>query len=147
VLTDGRLYYGENGEMLKVFNVQDGHGMKAIVNAGIATAILSGRDHPAVTRRARDLSIAHVLQGIGDKPAALDRLLRDTGLQPENCGFIGDDWVDIEVMRRVGFAATVPNAADGLARHAHWISRRSGGDGAAREVCDLLLEARGLEPI
>ena len=145
VLTDGRLYYGESGEALKVFNVQDGYGMKALVDAGIVTAILSGRDHPAVTRRARDVAVSHVLQGISDKRAALGRLLSEIGKAAENCGFMGDDCIDIEVMQSVGFAATVPNAADGVARHAHWISRRSGGEGAVREVCDLILRAR--EPV
>jgi len=145
VLTDGRLYYGENGETLKVFNVQDGSGMKALADAGITTAILSGRDHPAVTRRARDLAVSHVLQGIADKRAALGRLLSQTGKAAEHCGFMGDDCIDIEVMQTVGFAATVPNAADGVAQHAHWISRRSGGEGAVREACDLILGAR--EPV
>jgi len=86
-----------------------------------------------------------VLQGVADKRAALGRLLSQTGKAAENCGFMGDDWIDIEVMQTVGFAATVPNAADGVARHAHWISRRSGGEGAVREACDLILGMR--EPV
>ncbi len=146
VLTDGRLYYGEQGELMKVFHVLDGHGIKALANAGIATAIMSGRSHPAVDKRARDLGMTHVLQGITDKSVALDQLLQATGKTLKQCGFMGDDIIDICVMERVGFAATVPNAADHIAQYAHWTSRRSGGLGAVREVCELILEAKGHQP-
>lgn len=142
VLTDGRLYYGEHGEVMKVFHVLDGTGIKALSEAGIVTAIMSGRSHPAVVKRARDLGMTHVLQGIHDKSLALDELLQTTGKTLEQCGFMGDDFIDIGVMQRVGFAATVPNAADDVARHAQWISRRAGGMGAVREVCDLILQAK-----
>ena len=112
--------------------------------AGISTAIMSGRIHPAVARRARDLGIQHVMQAVADKDKALDELLQATGKNAEQCGFMGDDWIDIAIMQRVGFAASVPNAADTVPQYAHWISRRNGGLGAVREVCDLILSAHSM---
>lgn len=147
VLTDGRLYYGVNGEALKVFNVLDGHGLKQLAAAGVATAVMSGRESTIALRRFAELGIKHVAQGIADKGAAFDALRHELGKTADLCGYMGDDAIDIAVLRRAGFAATVPNAADGVARFAHWVSRREGGAGAVREVCDLLLAARGRSPL
>lgn len=148
VLTDGTLYYGDHGETLKAFNVLDGHGLKWLHAAGIATALISGRSSSIVERRAEDLGIDAVLQGIDDKRAALDQLLARLGKTLRVTGFMGDDILDVPVMRRVGFAATVPHAANGVAAHAHWMSARAGGRGAVREVCELILSAQGkLEPL
>jgi 3-deoxy-D-manno-octulosonate 8-phosphate phosphatase (KDO 8-P phosphatase) len=143
VLTDGRLYYGEHGEAMKSFHVHDGQGLKELRRHGVHTAVLSGRASPMVTRRAAELGIDHVLQGIEDKRVALDDLLGLLGKTPSVVGFMGDDWVDVPVMNYVGFAATVPNAAYMVASHAHWVSQAHGGRGAVRELCDLLLDARG----
>lgn len=143
VLTDGSLYYGEHGETLKVFHVLDGHGMKALMQAGILTAIISARSCAIVERRAQELGCRHVFQGAHDKAAAFAALLQTTQLTPAVCGFMGDDLLDLPVMRQVGFAATVPNAAEGVSAHAHWVSTRLGGQGAARQVCDLILAAQG----
>lgn len=142
VLTDGRLYFGPSGEAMKVFHVQDGAGIKALQAAGIVAAVISGRESPMVLRRCAELGIRHVAQGIADKSAAFDRLRFDLGKTADVCGYMGDDTIDLPVMRRVGFAATVPNAAGGIANAAHWVSRREGGHGAVREVCDLIVAAR-----
>ena len=143
VLTDGKLYFGANGEALKVFHVLDGTGLKALSAAGIVTAVVSGRESPITLRRCAELGIKHVAQGIVDKAAAFDAMRHELGKTADVCGYMGDDEIDLPVMRRVGFAATVPNAADGVAAFAHWVSRREGGAGAVREVCDLLIAARG----
>ncbi len=142
VLTDGKLYFGATGEALKVFHVLDGTGIKALTAAGIATAVISGRESPITLRRCAELGIKHVAQGIADKGAAFDAMRHQLGKTAQVCGYMGDDEIDIPVMKRVGFAATVPNAADGVAEFAHWVSRREGGAGAVREVCDLLTRAR-----
>jgi 3-deoxy-D-manno-octulosonate 8-phosphate phosphatase (KDO 8-P phosphatase) len=148
VLTDGTLYYGDAGETLKAFHVLDGFGLKWLSVCGISTAIISGRSSDIVARRAEDLGVHAVIQGVEDKRAALDQLLAQLNKTPRVTGYMGDDVIDIPVMRRVGFAATVPHAANGVAAHAHWMSARAGGRGAVREVCELILSAQGkLEPM
>jgi 3-deoxy-D-manno-octulosonate 8-phosphate phosphatase (KDO 8-P phosphatase) len=148
VLTDGTLLYGAEGEVLKGFNVLDGLGMLWLSRSQIRTVILSGRESTMVTKRAADLGVDMVLQGIADKSHALDTVIEAMAVPARNIGYMGDDVVDISVMRRVGFAATVPNAATGVARHAHWMSNRPGGQGAVRELCELILGAQGkLEPL
>jgi len=142
VLTDGKLWFGADGEALKVFHVHDGAGIKALAEAGIVSAVISGRSSPIVLRRCAELGIKHVAQGIGDKVAAFDAMRHELGKTADVCGYMGDDAIDVPVMRKVGFAATVPNAAAGVAECAHWVSRREGGCGAVRELCDLLLDAR-----
>ncbi len=144
VMTDGKLWFGADGEVLKVFNVLDGAGIKALSAAGVVAAVISGRESPITLRRCAELGIEHIAQGIADKGAAFDAMRHRLGKSAEVCGYMGDDEIDIPVMKRVGFAATVPNAADGVAEHAHWVSRREGGAGAVREVCDLLAQARAL---
>jgi len=142
VMTDGRLWFDANGEALKVFHVHDGAVLKALAAAGVTTAVLSGRDSPITRRRCEELGLTHVLQGVADKAEAFDALRRRLDKSLDACGFMGDDDVDVPVMRRVGFAATVPGATPGVADFAHWVSRREGGAGAVRELCDLLLAAR-----
>ncbi len=150
VFTDGRLWIGPDGEALKCFHVLDGAGVKALAAAGVVVAVISGRDSPITLRRCNELGIEHVKQGIADKSVAFEQLRVQLGKAPEVCGYMGDDDIDVPVMRRVGFSATVPNAADGVADVAHWVSRREGGAGAVREVCDLLIAARaarGPDPV
>lgn len=142
VMTDGKLWFGASGEALKAFNVLDGAGIKALAAEGIVTAVLSGRESPITLRRCAELGIKHVAQGIADKSTAFDTMRHELGKTLDVCGYMGDDEIDVPVLKRVGFAATVPNAADGIAAHAHWVSRRHGGEGAVREACDLLLDAR-----
>ncbi|WP_034410074.1 HAD-IIIA family hydrolase [Derxia gummosa] len=143
VLTDGQLLFGPDGEALKCFHVHDGHGFKLLRDNGIAVALLSGRRSAMVERRARDLKVAHVILGCDDKLGALAALLADAGVNADEAAFMGDDWVDLAVMRRVGFAATVANAATGVSAHAHWTAPRAGGRGAARDLAELLLAAQG----
>ena len=142
VLTDGRLWFGAEGEVMKAFHVLDGQGIRSLAEAGIPSAIISGRDSPITSRRCAELGIAHVAQGIADKGVAFDTLRHELGKTADVCGYMGDDLIDIPILQRVGFAATVPNAAAGVASFAHWTSRRAGGEGAVREVCDLLVAAR-----
>jgi 3-deoxy-D-manno-octulosonate 8-phosphate phosphatase (KDO 8-P phosphatase) len=143
VLTDGRLYIAAAGEELKVFHVRDGSGLVAIQRAGVTVAIISGRDSAAVTRRAGELGIRHVYQGVADKGAQLDQLLGELGVSPEETACVGDDTPDAPMLRRAGLAIGVADAHPALLAAAHWVTRSNGGQGAVREVCDLLLSARG----
>jgi 3-deoxy-D-manno-octulosonate 8-phosphate phosphatase (KDO 8-P phosphatase) len=143
VMTDGTVYIGEAGEAFKAFNILDGHGVKMLQAAGVATAILSGRTSEAVSRRARELAIGHVLQGADDKVAAFERLRNELGLAAEACAFMGDDLPDLGVMRLCGLAAAPDNAVDGVKAAAHYVTRARGGGGAVREFCELVLRLQG----
>lgn len=143
VLTDGRLFFGADGEALKVFDVRDGHGIKLLREAGIEVAILSARRSPIVERRARELGIGNVIQGAADKGAAFADLMRSLQLVPGRCGYIGDDWPDLAAMAQAGFAATVADAAAEVREAAHWISSAPGGRGAVRELAEFILRAQG----
>lgn len=143
ILTDGSLHYGPDGETIKTFNVLDGHGIKLLQQAGIATAIISARQSALVARRAADLGIRHLFQGVHDKRAAFEHLLTHTGVAAEETGFVGDDVIDLPILLRVGFAASVPNAHAEVRSRVHYITQASGGCGAARELCDFILRAQG----
>jgi len=142
VLTDGRLYLSAAGEELKVFHVRDGSGLVAVQRAGITVAIISGRDSAAVTRRAAELGIRHVRQGVADKGAALDQLLDELGVSAAATACVGDDTPDVPMLRRAGLAIGVADAHPALLAAAHWVTPSNGGQGAVREACDLLLSAR-----
>lgn len=142
VLTDGRLWYGPQGEEWKAFHVLDGHGLKLLAGGGVATGLLSARSSPAVERRAAELGLGHVLQGVEDKRAAFDALLAKLGLPAETAGYMGDDLPDVPVLARCGFACA-PAGAHALAlRRAHYIPDAPAGGGAAREVCEYVLGAQ-----
>jgi 3-deoxy-D-manno-octulosonate 8-phosphate phosphatase (KDO 8-P phosphatase) len=143
VLTDGSLWYGEQGEMLKRFNVLDGHGLKMLATSGITVAILTARDGPIVAWRAAELGIANVLQGVRDKAQALTSLAQDVGVSLESVGYMGDDMIDLPAMQKAGLAVTVPNAPAYVAQGAHWVTTVSGGHGAVRECCDVVLATQG----
>ncbi len=143
VLTDGRLYYTDAGDELKAFSTLDGHGIKMLIASGVDTAILTGRTSGSVAHRARNLGIGHVLQGVEDKRAAFLKLASDLALNPANCGYMGDDVVDLPVLTRCGFSATTREAPEIVRRHAHFIATQPAGAGAAREVCELLMRAQG----
>ncbi|HEX2666973.1 MAG TPA: HAD hydrolase family protein [Gammaproteobacteria bacterium] len=143
VFTDGSLYYGPGGEELKVFNVQDGQGVKRLLAAGIDAAVISGRDSAAVTRRMRDLGITHVFQGDEDKLPVLERLLKKLGLTLEQAAHVGDDLPDLPLFQRVGLAVAPANAMPVIKAASHHVTAAAGGSGAVREVCDLLLTAQG----
>ena len=142
ILTDGGLLYGADGEQLKRFNALDGHGIKQLQQSGVATAIISARQSAIVSRRAGDLGIAHVQQGVHDKHAAFVRLLAQLGLAPDACGFIGDDVIDLPILSQVGFAVSVPNGHPDVRSRVHYVTQASGGHGAAREICDLIMQAQ-----
>ena len=143
VLTDGRLYLGNDGNEYKAFHIRDGHGIKMLLETGVEVAIISGRQAASVERRMADLGIRHAWLGVQDKRAAFDSLLTQLGLTAEQAAFVGDDLIDLPVMTRVGLAIAVQDADPFVQRHAHWQTLSRGGRGAAREVCELLLEARG----
>ena len=143
VLTDGRLYFGAEGESLKVFDVRDGHGIKLLREAGIEVAVLSARQSPIVERRARELGITRVIQGAADKGAAFAALAGAMQVAPAQCGYIGDDWPDLAALAQAGLAATVADAAPEVRRVAHWISTAPGGRGAVRELAEFILRAQG----
>jgi len=144
VLTDGRLYYGAQGEALKVFDVRDGHGIKMLMNQGIEVAILSARSSEIVATRARELGIRRVLQGRGDKAEAWRELLAQTVILTEHAGFIGDDLPDLPVLAQAGLAATVADARDEVKNVAHWIAPQPGGRGAVRALAEFILQAKGI---
>ena len=139
VFTDGRLYYGADGESLKVFHVHDGQGIKRLLKQGIEVAVISGRDSAAVTRRMQDLGIKHVFQGDEDKLPLFERLLAEFGLSARQTACVGDDLPDLPLMERAGLAIAVANALPDIREHAHYVTRAGGGLGAVREVCDLIL--------
>jgi 3-deoxy-D-manno-octulosonate 8-phosphate phosphatase (KDO 8-P phosphatase) len=142
-LTDGRLWYGEDGHEIKVFHVHDGLGLKRLQANGIQVALITARISHPVAVRAGELDIAHVYQGQSDKRACLEELLEALHLAPEEVTYVGDDLPDLAPMRMVGLAVAVANAHPWIVESAHWQTARQGGDGAAREVCDLLLRAQG----
>lgn len=143
ILTDGSLHYGPDGETIKTFNVLDGHGIKLLQQSGVATAIISARKSDIVARRAADLGIRHLYQGVHDKRTAFEQLLAETGTAAEACGFVGDDVIDLPILLRTGFAASVPNAHPEVRSRVHYVTQASGGHGAARELCDFILRAQG----
>ena len=142
VLTDGGLRYGAEGELIKTFNVLDGHGIKLLQEYGVQVGIISARNSPIVARRAADLGIQHLKQGVHDKRVAFEQALEDLHLTAEACGFMGDDVIDLPVMTRVGFAASVPNGHPEVQARAHYVAQAGGGHGAVREVCDFILRAQ-----
>jgi len=143
VLTDGRLWYSEHGEMMKGFHVLDGHGLHLMRESGIHVALITGREGPIVARRAAELGIALVRQGVRDKAQAIAALAQEHGLTLAETGYMGDDIIDLAALQRVGFAASVPDAPPYITQVAHWVATRSGGTGAVRECCDLILAAQG----
>ncbi len=143
VLTDGRLFFSEQGEVLKGFNVLDGHGLKSLVEVGILPLVITGRDSPAVRRRVADLGLPHAVYGASDKLAAADALLAQLGIEWPEVAVIGDDWPDLPLFARAALAVAPPNAHAEVLARAHHVTRLGGGRGAAREFCDLLLVASG----
>lgn len=142
VLTDGRLYFGNRGEAMKVFHARDGHGIKLLMHAGLQIAIISGRRSAAVSARMRELGVRRVVQGCSDKPAALGNIARNARVPLSRCACLVDDTPDLPLMACVGFAAAVADAHPLVRRAAAWVSQSNGGHGAAREFCDAILLAR-----
>jgi 3-deoxy-D-manno-octulosonate 8-phosphate phosphatase (KDO 8-P phosphatase) len=143
ILTDGGLYLTDSGEEFKRFNSLDGHGLKMLKASGVETAIITGRTSRCVELRAKNLGITHLFQGVEDKWGAMQKLLAELNLDPSAAAFMGDDVVDLPVMRRVGFSITVPNSPQVVRDHAHYLTQREGGHGAVRETCELIMSAQG----
>lgn len=143
IMTDGTLYLADDGQEMKGFNSLDGHGLKMLKKSGVELAIITGRTSQLVIHRARNLGITHLHQGAHDKLAVYQQLLQDLNFVPEQTAYMGDDVVDLPVMRRSGFALTVPAAPDLVKAHSHYITRREGGKGAVREACEFIMRAQG----
>lgn len=143
VLTDGTLYYSHNGEEMKAFNVRDGHGMKMLQASGVRLAIITSRSSRCVESRAHDLGITLLFQGVSDKLDAFEQLLGREKLDAAAAAYLGDDLVDLPVLRRCGLAVAVPEAPQAVRQQAHYVTQAAGGRGAARELCELIMRAQG----
>lgn len=143
ILTDGRLYYTDSGEEIKAFNVQDGHGIKMLRESGIAVAIITSRSSRVVENRARDLGIEFLFQGVANKLDTMNALLKRLTVDMQAASYMGDDVIDLPVLRRCGFAASVPEAPAVVRKHAHMVTGARGGRGAVREFAELILQAQG----
>jgi len=143
VLTDGRIILSDDGRETKCFNVRDGHGLKMIRRAGVEVMFLTGRKSLVVEHRARELGVERVYQGALDKLAVLEEILATTGLSPGQVAYMGDDIVDLPVLRRAGFSVTVSDAHEDVLQAVDLVTRNAGGRGAVREVCEIILKAQG----
>lgn len=143
VLTDGSLFYTDEGVEIKAFNTLDGHGLKMLQQAGITVAIITGRRARCVELRMQNLGISHLFQGVENKLEVMTRLLAELGFSTDEAGYMGDDIVDLPVMTACGFSATPGDGHALVQKHAALTTARSGGRGAAREACEFILEAQG----
>lgn len=142
VLTDGKLYFGNNGEELKAFNILDGHGIKMLQESGVKVGIVTGRESQLVAKRASDLGIEIVFQACKDKKQTVKEIARQQQLQLHQIAFMGDDYPDLGAMISVGLALTTANAHPANISHALWCSEKPGGSGAVREACDMIMQAQ-----
>jgi 3-deoxy-D-manno-octulosonate 8-phosphate phosphatase (KDO 8-P phosphatase) len=143
VLTDGSLFYGDDGQEYKAFNSRDGHGMKMLQETGVQIGIITGRTSEVVLHRMKNLQVQHIYQGRLEKLPAFEELIGKLGIAPEHVAYVGDDVVDLPIMIRVGLAITVPGAHDLAKQHAHWITSKPAGAGAARDICEMIMKAQG----
>ncbi len=143
VLTDGRLFFDDNGTEYKCFHARDGHGIKLLRQTGVEVAVISGRKSNSVAIRMKNLGIENVYQGHENKIAAFNELLEKLAVEPEQVAHVGDDLLDLPIMTRVGFAVAVKDANFAVKQHADWCTQTEGGQGAVREVCDLIMQAQG----
>ncbi|MFA7094866.1 MAG: 3-deoxy-manno-octulosonate-8-phosphatase KdsC [Gammaproteobacteria bacterium] len=143
VLTDGSLFLSDSGEEYKAFHSRDGHGIKMLQRTGVQVAVITGRTSNVVIHRMRDLGVSLLYQGSIEKLPVFEALVEQLGVEPDHVAYVGDDVVDLPVMRRVGFAIAVQDAHPMVKKHAHWQTPNGGGRGAARDVCELIMEAQG----
>jgi 3-deoxy-D-manno-octulosonate 8-phosphate phosphatase (KDO 8-P phosphatase) len=143
VLTDGRLILGDDGQEYKAFHSRDGHGMKLLQGSGVDIGIITGRSSRVVELRMASLGVQHVYQGQEQKLPAFEALIDKLGLRAEQVAYVGDDVVDLPIMCRVGLAVAVADAHPLVLKHSHWQTAHGGGKGAARDVCELIMEAQG----
>lgn len=142
VLTDGGLILGESGNEYKIFNVRDGQGLVMLRDSGCKLAVITARSSKIVADRMRSLGIEYVFQGQNDKGAAISELMTNLQIRPEETAYVGDDFIDLPAMQKVGLAIAVADAHPVVQQHAHWTTTARGGRGAAREVCEFILEAQ-----
>ncbi|MHB8790009.1 MAG: KdsC family phosphatase [Desulfobulbaceae bacterium] len=143
VLTDGTFSYIQGGGEVKTFNTQDGFGLRILQEAGVEVGLITARQSEAVTRRAADLHLKYVHQGVGGKNEVFEEILRRSGFRPPQTAYMGDDWLDLPLLARVGLAAAPANAVAEVRQRVHYVTGSAGGHGAVRELCELILEARG----
>ncbi|MCI5162096.1 MAG: 3-deoxy-D-manno-octulosonate 8-phosphate phosphatase [Candidatus Electrothrix sp. AX5] len=144
VLTDGTLFYSGASEEIKGFNTLDGFGLRLLRDAGIAVGLITARSSEAVSRRAKELKLEHVYTDCRNKKEAYAAVLEQHGWKPEQTAYMGDDWLDLPVLMQVGCSFAPANAAAEIRRQVDYVTERSGGHGAVREACELILEAKGL---
>jgi 3-deoxy-D-manno-octulosonate 8-phosphate phosphatase (KDO 8-P phosphatase) len=142
VFTDGRIYLSDEGVESKAFHTQDGFGVRRLLDSGVSVAVISGRKSAAVEKRMAELGVRHVVQGCEDKVAALDEIIANLGILPEECAYVGDDIPDLPLLSHVGYSIAVANALPAVQEQCDFSTSASGGFGAVREVCDLILSAR-----
>jgi 3-deoxy-D-manno-octulosonate 8-phosphate phosphatase (KDO 8-P phosphatase) len=142
VFTDGRIYLSDEGVESKAFHTQDGFGVRRLLDSGVSIAVISGRKSAAVEKRMAELGVRHVVQGCEDKVAALDEIIANLGILPEECAYVGDDIPDLPLLSHVGYSIAVANALPAVQEQCDFSTSASGGFGAVREVCDLILSAR-----
>lgn len=143
VLTDGRLILGDDGQEYKAFHSRDGHGMKLLQQSGVEVAIITGRTSKVVKHRMANLGVKHVFQGQEEKLPAFEKLIAELGFEASETAYVGDDVVDLPIMLRAGLAVAVADAHSLVRQHAHWQTPNAGGKGAARDICELIMEAQG----
>ena len=143
VLTDGKLFFDNQGNEYKSFHARDGHGIKLLRQTGVEVAVISGRKSNSVALRMKNLGIAHVYQGHENKRAAFDEIIEKIGIKPDQAAHVGDDLLDLPIMTRVGFAIAVADANFAVKQRADWCTTLPGGHGAVREVCDFIMQAQG----
>ncbi|PIE58270.1 MAG: 3-deoxy-D-manno-octulosonate 8-phosphate phosphatase [Desulfobulbus propionicus] len=143
VLTDGSLQYTDRGDECKRFSTRDGLGIRLLQESGVQVGVITARTSQIVRRRAEELKMTHLYQGRFDKLSAYEEILQKTGLRPPQTAYIGDDWIDLPLLNRVGLAVAPANGAVEIHSRVHYRTQNSGGDGAVREICDLIMEARG----
>ncbi len=143
VLTDGSLFLGDDGQEYKAFHSRDGHGMKLLQGTGVELAVITGRTSKVVARRMEGLGVRHVFQGQTEKLSAYNQLKRALGLEDRQIAYLGDDVVDLPILIRVGLAVAVQDAHPWVKRHCHWQTPSPGGRGAARDLCEFIMEAQG----
>ncbi len=143
VMTDGGLYFSDSGEEFKRFNSLDGHGLKMLRNSGVEIAIITGRTSRCVETRAKNIGVAHVYQGVENKLEAMVALLNKLKLSRDAAAYMGDDVVDLTVMRHVGLAISVPESPQLVRKHSHYVTQCGGGHGAVREACEMIMSAQG----
>ncbi len=144
VMTDGSLFFGDDGQEYKAFNSFDGHGLRMLQECGVNVAVITGRKSSVVEHRMTDLGVSLLYQGYRDKTPAFQTLLKEVNLTREQITYVGDDVVDLPIMSQLNLAIAVQNAHPFVKQHAHWITPRCGGQGAVRDVCEFILEAKGL---